>query len=101
MEVQFAVLHRYLGVGIGEHLGYLATGLWTVLVSISVLQATILPGWLAIVGLVIGVALLVGTLEFVGPNEPEGWELAGTIVPIAYIAWSIWLIAIGVLLLIG
>jgi hypothetical protein len=101
VEVVFAVLHRYLGVGIGEHLGYLATALWTVLVSISVLQGTILPGWLAIIGLVIGVALLVGTLEFVGPNEPEGWELAGTVVPIAYIAWSIWLIAIGVLLLIG
>ena len=101
LEVVFAVLHRYLGVGIGEHLGYLATGLWTLLVAVSILQGAVLPGWLAIVGLVIGVALLIGTLEFVGPNEPEGWELAGTIVPIAYIAWSIWLIAIGVLLLLG
>ena len=101
VEVVFAVLHRYLGVGIGEHLGYLATGLWTVLVAISILQGAVLPGWLAIAGLVIGLALLVGTLEFVGGNEPEGWQLAGTIVPIAYIAWSIWLIAIGVLLLVG
>jgi hypothetical protein len=101
VEVVFAVLHRYLGVGIGEHLGYLATGLWTMLVSVSILQGAILPPWLAIVGLVIGVGLLIGTLEFVGPNEPEGWRLAGTIVPIAYIAWSIWLIAIGVFLLIG
>ena len=41
-----------------------------------------------------------GTLEFVGPNERDGWPLAGTIVPIAYIAWSIWLIALGVLLLV-
>jgi hypothetical protein len=56
---------------------------------------------MAVVGVVIGLALLVGTLEFVGPNEPDGWELAGTIVPIAYIAWSIWLIVLGVLLLIG
>jgi len=101
VEVVFAVLHRYLGVGIGEHLGYLATGLWTMLVSVSILQGAILPPWLAVVGLVIGVGLLIGTLEFVGPNEPEGWRLAGTIVPIAYIAWSIWLIAIGVFLLIG
>ena len=60
-----------------------------------------LPAWLAIAGVLIGIALLAGTLEFVGPNEPEGWPLAGTIVPIAYIAWSIWLILIGVLLLIG
>lgn len=101
VEVVFAVLHRYLGVGIGEHLGYLATGSWTMLVAASILQGAVLPGWLAIAGLLIGVALLVGTLEFVGPNEPDGWELAGTVVPIAYIAWSIWLIAIGVLLLVG
>jgi hypothetical protein len=37
------------------------------------------------------VALLIGSLEFVGPNEKDGWPLAGTIVPIAYIAWSLWL----------
>ena len=73
---------------------------------------SLIPGWArhyrrawlghdAIAGVVIGVAIFVGTLEFVGPNEPEGWALAGTIVPIAYIAWSIWLILIGVFLLIG
>lgn len=60
---------------------------------------TIAP--LALAGLVIDVVLLIGTLEFVRPNEPDGWELAGTVVPIAYIAWSIWPVAIGVLLLIG
>ena len=101
VEVTFAVLHRYLGVGIGEHLGYLATGAWTLLVSASILGGGALPALLAIVGVLVGIALLVGTLEFVGPNEPEGWPLAGTLVPIAYIAWSIWLILIGVFLLIG
>jgi hypothetical protein len=101
IEIAFAVLHRYLGVGVGEHLGYLATGVWTILVAVSILQGTILPGWMAVVGLGIGVALLIGTLEFVGPNERDGWAIAGTIVPIAYIAWSIWLIVLGVLLLIS
>lgn len=41
-----------------------------------------------------------GTLEFVGTLERDGWGLVGTIVPIAYIAWSLWLVAFGVLLLI-
>jgi hypothetical protein len=99
IEVVFATLHRLLGVGIGEHLGYLLTGGWTLLVAASILSTAVLPGWLGIVGVPIGVALLVGTLEFVGPNERDGWALAGTIVPIAYIAWSLWLIALGVLLL--
>ena len=49
-------------------------------------------------GVPIGLAVLVGVLEFVGPNEADGWPLAGTIVPIAYIAWSIWLIVMGVVL---
>lgn len=100
VETVFATLHRLLGVGIGEHLGYLLTGAWTLLVAGSILTTGVLPGWLGIVGVPIGAALLVGTLEFVGPNEPDGWGLAGTIVPIAYIAWSIWLILLGVFLLI-
>jgi hypothetical protein len=33
IDVVFATLHRLLGVGIGEHLGYLLTGLWTLLVA--------------------------------------------------------------------
>jgi hypothetical protein len=99
VTVVFATLHRLLGVGIGEHLGYLLTGLWTLLVAASILATTALPGWLGIAGIPIGVALLIGTLEFVGPNERDGWRLAGTIVPIAYIAWSLWLVALGVSLL--
>ncbi len=99
VEVVFATLHRLLGVGIGEHLGYLLTGLWTLLVAASILSTTVLPSWLGWVGLPIGIALLIGTLEFVGPNERDGWPLAGTIVPIAYIAWSVWLIALGVFLI--
>lgn len=100
VEVVFATLHRLLGVGIGEHLGYLFTGLWTLFVSASILSTAVLPGWLGLVGIVIGIALLIGTLEFVGPNERDGWHLAGIIVPIAYLAWSVWLIALGVFLLI-
>ena len=64
------------------------------------MSTAVLPSWLGVVGVLIGIALLIGTLEFVGPNERDGWHLAGTIVPIAYIAWSLWLILIGVLLLV-
>ncbi len=101
VEVTFATLHRLLGVGVGEHLGYLLTGLWTLLVGISVIGSSVLSGWLGVIGIPIGVALLIGTLEFVGPNEERGWPFAGTVVPMAYIAWSLWLIALGIALLIG
>lgn len=98
--VVFATLNRLLGAGVGEHLGYLFTGLWTLAVAASILSAAVLPVWFAVAGLAIGVALLIGTLEFVGANERDGWALAGTIVPVAYIAWSVWLIALGVFLLV-
>ena len=99
VETTFATIHRLLGVGIGEHLGYLFTGAWTLLVAVSIVTTALIPTWLGWIGVPIGLALLVGTLEFVGPNEPDGWALAGTIVPIAYLAWSAWLIALGVALL--
>jgi hypothetical protein len=43
--------------------------------------------------------VVVGSLEFVGPNEPHGWSVAEKLVPIAYIAWSIWLVALGIALI--
>lgn len=100
IEIAFATLHRLLGVGIGEHLGYLLTGVWTLLLAASVVTTALLPAWLGLIGIPIGLGLLVGTLEFVGPNEERGWAVAATIIPIAYIAWSLWLIALGIGLLV-
>ena len=96
IEVVFATLHRLLGVGIGEHLGYLLTGAWTMLVAVSIVSGGAIASWLGWIGLPIGAALVIGSLEFVGPNERAGWRLAGIIVPIAYIAWSLWLVALGI-----
>lgn len=96
VEVVFASVHRLLGVGIGEHLGYLLTGVWTFIVSLSILSSAAVAPWLGWLGLPIGAGLLLGSLEFVGSNEKAGWSTAGTIVPIAYVAWSAWLIALGV-----
>jgi hypothetical protein len=47
---------------------------------------------------IIGPPFLVSALEFLGRFEPAGWKLAGQITPIAYIAWSLWLVALGVAL---
>jgi hypothetical protein len=101
-EVQAAVfraLHQYLGVGVGEHLGYLFTGLWSVLIGLGVVQGTALPSWLGWPGVVVGAGLVVGSVEFLGPNEERGWSLAGAAIPFLYIAWSVWLLAMGVALL--
>jgi Domain of unknown function (DUF4386) len=97
--VVFRALHQYLGVGVGEHLGYLFTGIWSVLIGVGVIQATALPTWLGWPGIVIGAGLLVGSAEFLGPNEERGWNFAGATIPVLYIAWSVWLLAMGITLI--
>jgi hypothetical protein len=99
VDIVFQSFNRYLGVAVGEHLGYLLTGTWTVLVGIAFTQTTAAPGWLGIPGVVIGAALAMCSLEFVGPAERDGWKLAATFTPITYIAWSMWLVACGIALL--
>jgi hypothetical protein len=96
--VVFRALHQYLGVGLGEHLGYLFTGIWSVMIGVGVIQGTELPTWLGWPGVVIGAGLVVGSAEFLGPNEERGWSLAGAAIPILYIAWSLWLLAMGIAL---
>jgi hypothetical protein len=100
VAVVFQAFHRTLGVAIGEHLGYLFTGLWTLLVGVAMTQSETFPAWLGWPGVVLGLALIVGSFEFVGPFEETGWKFAGTLVPLAYIAWSLWLVAAGVSLVI-
>ena len=102
VELVFVSIHRLLGVAIGEHLGYLLTGLWTIALSTTILSAAAepVPDVLAAPGILVGLALIVGSLEFVGPNERRGWSVAEKLVPIAYIGWSIWLVALGIALVV-
>jgi hypothetical protein len=100
VDVVFQTLNRYLGVAVGEHLGYLFTGVWTVLVGAALLQSEVLHPVLGIIGLLLGALFLIGSMEFVGPNEMKGWKFAGRLVPLAYIGWSLWLLVMGMALLI-
>lgn len=90
--VVFQAFHRYAGVAIGEHLGYLFTSAWTVLLCIAIIGSDVLSpifGWLGILP-ALGI--------FIGVFEETGFEAAGTINAISYVVWSLWLIALGVAL---
>jgi hypothetical protein len=93
VAVVFQAFHRYAGVAIGEHLGYLFTSAWTILLCIAIVQTDVvnpLFGWLGVVP-AIGV--------WVGVFEETGFKAAGAINAISYLLWSVWLIAFGVALL--
>jgi hypothetical protein len=100
VDVIFQSFNRYLGVAVGEHLGYGLTGAWTTLSGVALTQTTEIPGWVGVLGIVIGPVLMLCSLEFVGVHEPSGWKLAERVTPGAYIAWSLWLVATGVALLV-
>jgi hypothetical protein len=100
VDVVFQAFNRYLGVAVGEHLGYGLTGAWTALAGIALTQTAAAPTALGVAGIVIGVVLALCALEFVGGHEPTGWKLAGHLTPPAYVAWSLWLVATGVAFLV-
>ena len=99
VDVVFQAFNRYLGVAVGEHLGYLLTGAWTTLTGVALTQSAVVPSWLGVLGIVIGPVLMICSLEFIGRYEATGWKLAERLTPMTYVAWSLWLVATGIALL--
>jgi Domain of unknown function (DUF4386) len=99
VDIVFQAFNRYLGVAVGEHLGYLFTGAWTALSGVALMQTAAAPAWLGVVGIAVGLGLMTCSLEFVGRFEPTGWKVAERLTPVVYVVWSLWLIATGVALL--
>jgi len=93
--VVFQAFHRYAGVALGEHLGYLFTGVWVILISVAMLRSPMFKAWLGWSGMVLGLGILVGMLE------PAGMEWAGTVNALSYMVWSVWLIVVGVFVLLA
>jgi hypothetical protein len=99
VDVVFQAFNRYLGVAVGEHLGYALTGAWTTLAGAALVQSDAVPAWVGVAGIVIGPVLMVCAFEFVGRHEQDGWKVAERLTPVAYVAWSVWLAATGIALL--
>ena len=90
----FEGFHRYAGMAVGEHLGYLSTSIWSLLVAAVMLRSALVGRWLGVSGIILALGIAAGLLE------PAGLELAGTINMISYLAWAVWLIVVGVVLLV-
>jgi hypothetical protein len=82
--------NAYLGAGIGEHLGYLFTSLWTAAVAGLLWSRW---RWLAGAGFVLASGIAFGMLE------PAGVPSAVAVNAIAFSAWTLWLLVFGVLTL--
>jgi len=93
VAVVFQAFHRYAGVAIGEHLGYIFTSTWTILLCITIIATDLLNPWVGWLGMIPAIGVLTGVFE------ETGFRAAGMINAISYILWSVWLIALGIVLL--
>ena len=89
----FTTAHNVLGVAIGETLGYLLTGVWTVLVVVA-LGRRYAGRWFQALGLASAGLVLVGVL---GPLDLAGVDAANFI---GYVLWSVWLIAFAAMIVV-
>ncbi|MQY07771.1 DUF4386 family protein [Actinomadura macrotermitis] len=83
-ETVFTALNDYLGVAVGETLGYLFTAAWTLLVLRALDGA---PRWFTGLGAVSAAAVAAGAFGAAQVN------FAG------YLGWSVWMLALAVLIL--
>ena len=87
----FRMLHTYLGGVIGETFGYALTAVWTVAMVRGIAHR---PGrWFAPLGYASAGLIVTGLLE------PLGLGVAGLTNFVGYLAWSVWMIALGTSLL--
>jgi len=93
ISIVFQAFHRYAGVAIGEHLGYLCTSIWTAFIALALIQSPQFNAWLGWAGLIPAIGI------FIGLFEESGFKAAGLINAISYVLWSVWLIVLGVVLL--
>lgn len=73
IELILDSFHTYAGVALGENLGFVFQGLWTVLFSVALLKHQAFQKWIAVIGLISGVGILIYSLEqFGGMFSPLG-----------------------------
>jgi Domain of unknown function (DUF4386) len=87
LRTVFEAFHHYAGNGLGEHLGYLFTGLWSLLIARGLWERSRI---LSVVGALSALAIFAGLLE------PLGLQGVGAVNALGYVAWSLWLIALGI-----
>ena len=90
IAIVFQAFHRFAGMAIGEHLGYLCTSVWTALIALALTQSSQFNTWLGWAGFIPALGI------FIGLFEEAGFKAAAIINAVSYILWSIWLIVVGI-----
>jgi hypothetical protein len=86
------LLNRYAGMVVGEHLGFMAQGLWTVFIGLAMLRGPLFAWPYGVIGTVLGVAIIISSLEQLGGP----FHVIGFLSAPASAAWMGWLLMCGI-----
>lgn len=90
IEVVFHALHLYLGVTIGETLGFVTMGVWAILTAVVLYQSGYIKRWLAVLSIGSGIGIAAGVLEW------AEFPIAVEINAWAYQLWILIIAGLGV-----
>jgi hypothetical protein len=87
----YEFLNRYAGMSIGEHLGFISMGVWTICLGIILKNHPNVSKYLGFIGITIGTLLVVSTFEHFGGAVAQ---VFGMLNFLANSLWSLWIIAL-------
>jgi hypothetical protein len=79
-------------MAIGEHLGFVGQGFWTIFISLAMFQGRLFAAPYGLVGLILGCLLVVSSLEQLGGV----FEVVGFLSAPVSAAWLGWLVSCGI-----
>jgi hypothetical protein len=97
--VTFDLLHRFVGIGMGEHLGPLFLAAWTALGARAMVRAGVIPPWLAAVGSISALLLVIGLASGVARALDQPRAALDALPALGFLLWSVWVIGSGIQLL--
>lgn len=86
------LLNRYAGMVLGEHLGFIGQGAWTVLISLAMFRGQLFAWPYGLVGVVLGGLILASSMEQLGGS----FEAIGFLSAPVSAAWLGWLLMLGI-----
>lgn len=95
-ETAFVALHQFAGVGIGEAIGQILTGIWLMGVALSQIRHPRFGKGVAAVGLAGGVTLVLGTVEGLATVLAFDPGVFGLGALVGFLLLTVWLVWTGV-----
>ncbi|WP_338869010.1 DUF4386 domain-containing protein [Spirosoma sp. SC4-14] len=93
ISLLYDTLNRYAGMTIGEHLGFLAMGGWTICLALMLPRPNRFARWFSASGILIGGLIMVSIAEHFGTAQAG---LFGLLNFIANTLWSVWMLVLAV-----